>query len=231
MKHKPLISVIIPVYNGERYLSEAIESVLAQTYRTIEVIVIDDGSTDRSADVARRYAPLIRCSSQEHSGLSAALNHGISLSHGNFLSFLDADDLWAKDKLQLQMAVLDSNQEIDAVFGHVEQFYSPDLEEADRRRIRYNSKITPGYNSGTILIRRKAFLWVGLFDTRWRVGEFVDWYARAVKKRLKSAMLEKVLLKRRLHISNMGIRERSSQKDYLHILKANIERQREKRGS
>lgn len=227
MRQERLVSVIMPIYNGYRYLSEAIESVLSQTYRTIEVIVIDDGSTDRSADVVKRHAPLIRYSYQEHSGPSTALNHGIALAQGSFLSFIDADDLWTKDKLKRQMAVINGDPEVDAVFGHVEQFYSPDLEEDARRRISYHSRIMPGYSTGTMLIRREAFLRVGPFETKWQVGEFVEWYARAIKKGLKSTMLSRVLMKRRLHTSNMGIRERASQKDYLHILKANIDRQRE----
>jgi len=228
MRQERLVSVIIPVYNGDRYLSEGIESVLAQTYRAIEVIVVDDGSTDRSANVVKQHAPLTRYSYQEHSGLSAALNHGISLSRGSFFAFIDADDLWTEDKLERQMAIIDGNREVDAVFGHVEQFYSPDLEEVEKRKIRYPSQIVPGYSTGTMRIRREAFLWIGLFESRWRVGQFVEWYARAVERGLKSVMLSEVLMKRRLHASNMGIRESASQTDYLQILKRNIDRQRGK---
>lgn len=228
MEQESPISVIIPVHNGERYLSEAIESVLAQTYHAIEVIVIDDGSTDGSADVAKQHAPRIRCYSQAHSGVSAALNHGIVLSRESFFAFLDADDLWTKDKLKRQMAVINNDPEVDAVFGHVEQFYSPDLEEADRRRIRWHSRIAPGYSTGTMLIRREAFLRVGPFETKWQVGGFIEWYARAIEKGLKTTMLGRVLMRRRLHTSNMGIRERITQRDYLHVLKRNIDRRRER---
>jgi len=228
MRQERLVSVIVPVYNGDRYLSEAIESVLTQTYRAIEVIVVDDGSTDRSANVVKRHAPLTRYSYQEHNGISAALNRGISLSRGSFFAFIDADDLWTEDKLERQMAIIDGNREVDAVFGHIEQFYSPDLEEVERRKIRYARQITPGYSTGTMLIRREAFLRIGLFESRWRVGQFVEWYARAVERGLKSVMVGEVLMKRRLHAANMGIRERASQTDYLHILKRNIDRQREK---
>src|ERR1700758_706720 len=103
MNEKSLISVIIPVYNAEKYLAEAIESVLAQTYRPIEVIVVDDGSTDSSADIAKRFASVRYCF-QSHSGLGATRNRGIDLSQGKFLAFLDADDLWVEDKLTHQMA-------------------------------------------------------------------------------------------------------------------------------
>ena len=92
MLNKPLVSVIIPVYNAERYLAEAIESVLAQTYRPIEVIIVDDGSTDSSADIAKRYNSLVRYFFQPNSGLAAARNKGISQAKGSFFAFLDVTD-------------------------------------------------------------------------------------------------------------------------------------------
>ena len=230
MWQEPLISVVIPVYNGDPYLAEAIESVLAQTYPAVEVIVIDDGSTDKSADVAKQYVPQIRYFYQHNGGQQAALNHGIALTHGDFLAFLDADDLWTKSKLEHQMDVIIDNPEIDAVFGHVEQFYSPDMSESERLRIRYNRRIMPGYHAGSMLISREAFMRVGDFESQWRVGGFIDWYARATRRGLRSIMLDEVVMRRRLHGSNMGLRERASQKDYLYILKAKIDRQREDAG-
>lgn len=216
---------MIPVYNSERYLAEAIESVLAQTYRPIEIIVVDDGSTDGSADIAKRFSPSVRYCFQPHSGLSAARNRGLDLAQGSFFAFLDADDLWVKDKLMRQMAVFDSNPNLDIVFGHIEQFHSPGLDEVNKE-IRYPAKIMPGYSAGTMLIRRDAFLRVGPFEARWKVGQFVDWYLRAVEKGLRSFMLPDVVMKRRLHATNMGILERESQTDYVRILKASLDRRR-----
>ncbi|MFM5943125.1 MAG: glycosyltransferase family 2 protein, partial [Dolichospermum sp.] len=119
----PLISVIIPCYNRERYLAEAIESVLDQTYPHIELIVIDDGSSDRSGEIAQSY-PLIY-HYQTNGGIGAARNAGIALANGKFLAFLDSDDIWVKDKLAKQMAIFDTNLDIEAVFGYAQNFYSP----------------------------------------------------------------------------------------------------------
>src|SRR5262245_16865951 len=124
------ISVIIPVYNGERYLAEALVSVLAQTHPPTEIIVVDDGSTDTTAQIAQRYAPRIHYHFRPRgavSGAAAARNHGAYLAQGDYLAFLDADDVWLPDKLRLQMAAFAHDPALDQVFGHVQQFISPEL--------------------------------------------------------------------------------------------------------
>src|SRR5919205_4589183 len=103
MNSSPPIIVIIPVYNGESYVAEAIESILDQTYRPAEVIVVDDGSTDNTAEVVKRFGDVVQYHHQPNRGAGAARNRGVELSHGEFLAFLDADDLWHKDKLAHQI--------------------------------------------------------------------------------------------------------------------------------
>lgn len=223
-----LVSVIIPVYNCERYLGEAIESASAQTYRPIEVIVLDDGSTDGSGDVAKRFVPPVRYYFQPNAGLGAARNMGISLAQGSVFAFLDSDDVWLEGKLTRQMAVLDDNPEVDMVFGYARQFASPELDQQSKTKIRSSDEVLPGYFAGTMLIKRDAFYRVGLFETDWRVGEFVDWYLKAMERGLKSFLLPEVVMKRRIHANNMGIRERKHQTDYVRILKAALDRRREK---
>src|SRR5215203_2881736 len=112
-----VVSAIIPVYNSERYLAEAIESVLVQTYPSHEIIVVDDGSIDGSAQVAKRFGSAVRYVFQRQAGVGAARNHGVELAEGRFFAFLDADDLWTKDKLQLQLAAFAADPELEAVFG------------------------------------------------------------------------------------------------------------------
>ena len=221
----PLVSVIIAVYNGERYLADAIDSVLAQTYRPLEVIVVDDGSTDGSAAVAGRYAPAARCFTQANAGVGAALNFGIGRASGDVLAFLDADDQWAEDKLSRQMAVL-AGSECDMVFGHVRQFVSPELTPDQRAQLFCPEAPMPGFLKGTLLIRREAFRRVGPFDTTRRLGDFLDWYLRAQEAGLRAVLLPETLLLRRIHDTNMGIRERKSRTDYVHILKAALDRRR-----
>ncbi len=228
MDNNNLISAIISVYNCERYLSEAIESVLAQTYRPIEVIIIDDGSTDRTAEVALRYEPEITYFYQPNAGSSAARNQGIRLSRGSYLAFHDADDTWVKDKLALQMQVFHDDQQVDAVFGHVKQFHSPDLDEDTRKRIVCPENLMPGYLSTTMLVKREAFFHVGFFEARWEIGEDMNWFIRAREVGMKMVMLPDLVYYRRLHAENKGLRLKDKQQQRLHILKAALDRRRKK---
>ena len=228
---KPLLSVIIPVYNGEKYLAEAIESILAQTYRTVEIIVVDDGSTDRSAMVAKRFLDNVQYLYQSNSGCGAARNSGIKKSDGTFLAFLDADDLWVEDKLSLQMEVLESDPCLDMLFGNVEHFYSPDLDQSMREKLLCPSGKMPGYHAGTMLIRRESFLRVGMFNPDLQCGEFLDWYSRAKEMGYRERLLQDVLMKRRIHSSNLGIVKRNTrsdnnQVDMIRALKASLDRRR-----
>ncbi|MFC1811650.1 glycosyltransferase family 2 protein [Thermodesulfobacteriota bacterium] len=226
MDNKFLLNVIIPVYNCERYLAEAIESVLNQTYDLIEVIVVDDGSTDTSANVAKQFVPPVRYYYQPNNGIAAARNRGVDLAQGDFLAFLDSDDVWTPDKLKIQVATFEDNPKLEAVFGHVQQFISPELDDNMKKKIRCPSDTMPGFCPDAMLIRRSSFMRVGPFDPQWKVGQFEDWYSKAIEKGLKFVMLPDLLVKRRLHQTNMGILERDSRADYCRILKAALDRRR-----
>lgn len=125
MRDQRLVSVVIPCYNGAIYLDEAIESVLAQEYDPLELIVVDDGSTDESGAVASQYRE-VRLISMPHSGVGATLNVGVRHALGELLAFLDADDRWLPDKLALQVPVLEGDPDVDMVFGHMRQFRQSD---------------------------------------------------------------------------------------------------------
>jgi glycosyltransferase involved in cell wall biosynthesis len=226
MTDKPLVSVVVPVYNCQSYLPEALESALAQTYRPIEVIVVDDGSTDDSAHAAQRFMPPVRYRWQPHSGAAAARNLGVDLARGSFVAFLDADDLWTEPKLMLQMEAFDADPVLDMVFGHVQQFVSPELAGTGEVPVRLSTEELPGYAPSAALIRRDAFLRVGRFERHWNVGEFMDWYLKANERGLKGLMLSEVVVRRRLHSQNLGLRERDSRGDYLRILKDSLDRRR-----
>ena len=222
------VTVVIPVYNYERYLAEAIESVLTQTLRPIEIVVVDDGSTDASGAIAKGYdSDLVRYSYQPNSGACAARNRGVELARGTFLAFLDSDDTWVPEKLSLQMAAIERETDLDMVFGQIRQFYSPELDRPLQANAVNDQEVMPGYCPGTMLIRRDVFARVGPFDTRLRIGEFVDWYSRAVDEGLKSIVIPKMLMNRRIHGNNTGIRDRESRTDYLRILKRHLDRRRE----
>jgi len=223
---KTTISVIIPVYNAEQYLAEAIESVLMQSVKPLEIIVVNDGSTDESEKVINTFKNDICYVSQENKGASEARNLGISKAKGSLLAFLDADDIWTVHKLELQLKALNSDPELDMVFGNVEQFVSPGLDVKERTRLRLELKTMPGYHCGSMLIKRESFQRVGPFNENLRLAEFIDWFSRAEEMKLNYKLLPQVVLKRRIHKTNQGLYNRHHMKDYTNVLKAALDRRR-----
>ena len=228
MKENPLVSVIIPVYNYDRYLAEAVESVLSQTYQHLEVIVVDDGSTDRSGEVAKSFADRgVRYCHQVHSGIGPTRNKGVELAQGDFIAFLDADDRWPEQKIERQQGAFESDPELEMCFGQALQLQNgPEWESGVSDYKVAVDGMVPGMVPGTMLIKRDAFHRVGKFLGDWKVGEFIDWYARAVELQLRSLVLPELLLWRRIHDSNQGVRERQSVSDYARVLKAKLDRKR-----
>jgi glycosyltransferase involved in cell wall biosynthesis len=227
-QYNPLISVIIPVFNGAKYLGGAIESVLAQNDFRLDVIIVDDGSTDDTAKVSKSYGSSVRYYYQMNAGPAAARNYGITSARGEYFAFLDADDLWTADKTRRQWLEFEAKPELDMVFSHIENFYSPDLTQAEKDQIDIPVIIMPGYHAGAMLIKKAVFLAVGLFKNELRIGEFIDWYARAQELNLNSIMLPDILMKRRIHRTNLGISQRDQRSGYVHALKAALDRRRAK---
>ena len=228
MKESPLVSVIIPVYNYDRYLAEAIESALGQTYQHLEVIVVDDGSTDRSGEVARSFAGRgVRYCHQVNAGIGPARNKGVELAQGEFFAFLDADDRWPEEKTERQLHAFERDPALEMVFGQAVQLHNgPEWEAGMKDKKLPAAGMVPGMVPGTMLIKRDAFLRVGKFPGGLKVGEFIDWYARAVELQVRSLVLPDLLLWRRIHDSNQGVRERQSISDYARVLKASLDRKR-----
>lgn len=219
-----LVSVILPVHNGARYLREAISSVLAQGPFDLEVVVVDDGSTDDSAEVASTFGPPVRCVSQPQGGVAAARNTGLERARGSFVAFVDADDFWPSNKLKTQLAALTNDPALEAVFGHVQQF----LEEPDTG-VRQLGPVQAGHTPSTMLIRMEALRRVGLFNVAVPLAESVDWYARAVDANLRYTVLPDIVLHRRIHGQNTGIQKREDQeRTYLQVLRAVLQQRRAK---
>lgn len=202
-------------------MCEALNSVLAQTLADFEVIVIDDGSDDGTAAWANTVTdPRVRYVCQPHQGAGAARNHGVLLAKGRYLSFLDSDDVWLPDKLRLQTDLLSNHVELDMVFGAYVQFGEANAE----------TQPLPGYSSGTLLIRAGSLARAGAFSTQWRMGEFIEWYARALEAGLREAMLPDVVLRRRVHSGNMTAQSPEAKRDYARILHAIWSRRKSQQG-
>jgi glycosyltransferase involved in cell wall biosynthesis len=230
MESRPLISVILPVFNGVRYIGEALESVFSQEYQPLEVLVVDDGSTDGVAELLAAKFTAVRYHPQEHLGLPTARNTGLSLATGSLIGFLDADDLWAPKKLVNQVDFLMRETGVDAVFGYIRQFYSPEQQQEIRERYQIEQEILPGIHPDTMLAHAASMRRVGPFDPQVEMGEFLDWFARAQEAGFSYRMLPEVVAFRRIHSANMGIRRRSEAvSGYAHILKAMLDRRKDSR--
>jgi glycosyltransferase involved in cell wall biosynthesis len=196
-----VVSVIIPVYNGEQFIAQALESVFAQDYRPFEVIVVDDGSTDQTPALVQQRKD-VRYIRQENSGESLARNNGIKAAQGEFIAFLDADDLWMPEKLSRQMQLLHEHPEYGAAICHVTFFLGEGnvIPEGFRPELLKSESV--GRVPSALLARRTAFDKVGLFDPSLSTSQDVDWFARANDQGLKIGIVSKVLLRKRIHDTN-----------------------------
>ena len=226
------ISCIVPVFNGECYVKEALDSILAQTYHPIEIIVVDDGSTDKTAAVVAGYGEKVRYLWQSNLGPAAARNHGIRSARGAFVAFLDADDLWHQEKLTKQMAQFQAKPELEVCVTHLSHFVDSELGREDilyqdQRRL-YN---IPGYITQTLLTRRTTFEKVGIFDHTLRHGDANDWFVRVADLGVSLELIPEVLVYRRLHSTNSSRQGVSASLDeHLKIIKASLDRRRQRAG-
>jgi len=219
---EPFVSVIVPAYNAENFLGEAIESILAQTYQSYEIIVVDDGSKDRTREIVSLYPSVIYVY-QTNAGTAAARNRGVEVARGEYLSFLDADDLWMPDKLQLQMAAFLADKNLEVVSGYVEQFVEP----GQTQKYNYYPKPIPGYSSIAILIKQNVFKEIGLFHEDLLYAEIVSWFADLIDRKQKIMMLPDVVARRRIHGENSGLKDPiEKNREIIRILKNSIDRKR-----
>ena len=222
-----LISCIISGFNGERYLREAIDSVLAQTYQSLELIVADDGSSDGSAKAAAAYGEQLRFVTQPTAGPPATRNLGLSAVRGDFVAFLDADDLWHPEKLGRQMARFEARPELDFCLTHVQLFWITEL-RAEEEGYRGNPRVQPpGYATTTLLARRALFDSIGTFNSELWFADAVDWFMRAEDYGAVMEVLPDVLTYRRMHHTNLTRRRDAEGRDeWLQFVKASLDRRR-----
>jgi glycosyltransferase involved in cell wall biosynthesis len=224
-----LVSVIVPVYNGERFLAEALDSVFAQTYRPLEVIVVDDGSTDGSAALAAGY-PLDRFVEQANEGPASARNRGLEAATGDLIAFVDADDVAPPTKIESQAAYLADHPEVGYVLGRHEVVL--DGVEAPPWLVRdpvYGD--LDGIPSASAVFRADVLRLVGGFDASYRYGEFADLFVRLRAAGVERAILDEIVLKRRLHGDNLNYRERPTAHPLLKSLREELARRRTQRES
>jgi len=222
------VSVIIPVYNSERYLRTAVESVLKQTYDFFELIVVDDGSVDGSSNVIKSFEA-IRYRFQPHSGISSARNAGIAMARGGIVAFLDADDIWLPDKLESQVSFLKSHPDVDCVICKYKGFFQSGEDIPGWVNQASFLEENVGYLPSCMILRKQAFDRVGLFDTSLRTGEDLEWFSRARRAGIEIEKLARILVRKRYHGRNTSYGSRSNKAHLFRIFRNNIQADGRKR--
>jgi glycosyltransferase involved in cell wall biosynthesis len=221
---RPFVSVIIPVYNGAHFLHEAVDSIIAQDYSPLEIIVVDDGSTDDLKGAVRELNVDVRFLEQINLGPAAARNLGIRNAVGEVFAFLDVDDLFPRDMLSILVARLIERPELDVVQGYG-QLMRSDAIDGTQGFIGGARGLFP-YSLSTALYRRCAFEKIGLFDGELRFSEDTDWFARAREKSLCIERLEQVTLHIRRHDGNMTKNKNLNELGTLRLFKKALDRRR-----
>jgi glycosyltransferase involved in cell wall biosynthesis len=211
---KNLVSVVIPVYNGERYLAECLDSVFSQTWPSIETIVVDDGSTDRSVEIASKDSR-VRLIRQSNRDVSAARNAGIQAAKGEFIALFDYDDLWLPEKIEKQMECFDRNPDAALVFTDIVKFddegRTRHAKDRHRWAVRLNgprafaslARKNPILPSA-VMARRESLSRAGLFDERFRTCGDYEMWLRMAGMGMRFVYLGLPLTRYRVHSSNTG---------------------------
>lgn len=215
------IAVVIPVRDGAAYLAECLASVLKQTLAPCAVLVVDDGSQDDSAEIARQHGGLVQVHRQAARGAGAARNAGIDGTVSTHVAFLDADDVWEPHALAALAAGIGAS---DMVHGLVTHFVSPDL-PTDQSALRVVPEgPLPALSPGGMLFTRRVLELVGPQRIDVQVGEFIDWYARATELGMTTAVVDAVVVRRRVHARNTGTLRRASRVDLVRVVRETLQR-------
>lgn len=222
---QPLVSVVVAVRNGERFLAQALASILEGAYRPVEILVVDGNSTDSTLEIARSFGH-VRCLQQMGQGIAAAYNTGIEASTGTFVAFLSHDDHWTPDKLETQIEFMTRHPEVEYTIGRAKFFLEPghEIPRGFRRELLEGDHVAPIME--TLVARRPLFERLGKFDTRLSIANDVDWFTRASDMKIPTAVMPQVLLHKRVHDANLSMNVETNNRDLLKLLKASIDRKR-----
>lgn len=222
------ISTVIAVHNGATYLSEALESALGQTVPPLELIIVDDGSTDETPTLLKGYAkqhPNCTVLRQPQQGPGAARNTGIDACSGDLINFVDADDRCPPHRNEALLEVFHSQPDTGIAVGQIVEFISPDLPPEVASRFEASPDPKPGHVVAGVLLRAELFQQLGRFDQQLQVAEFMDWYLRAKEAGILIRETSSVVLERRIHGENFSIRNAHlREKEFTSVLRSHIKR-------
>ena len=226
MMVKDLVSVIIPACNAASFIRSAVESVLSQDHSMVELIVVDDGSNDDTASIAESFGPPLICYRQENGGPPAARNRGLAIARGEYIGFLDADDLYEPGRIAFQIGKLRQNLSVDVVIGRLmrEKLASAPGEPMTFEPLETEDRVS--LQLGACLFRRSVFERIGLMEKSLRHSDDWDWFMRARELGVSMLLHDDIVLRQRLHLNNMT-RDRTANLRFLPImLKRSLDRRR-----
>lgn len=218
----PLISVIIPTYNRANFLHEAIESINNQNYSNLEIIIVDDGSTDNTKKIVKNLGSNLKYIYQKNKGPAAARNTGLKVAKGEIIGFLDSDDLWPVNKLNYQLKEL-LNSDMEIIIGGVKHLMLKDSKNPKfvEHSVTYNRR-----SLGSALFKISAFKKVGFLDENLILWEDLDWFLRAHEFGIKILWQKKITLLIRVHRENMSRDVNRGNKFLSKVLRNSIKRKR-----
>jgi glycosyltransferase involved in cell wall biosynthesis len=221
----PRVSVIVAVRNGERYLAEALESIMAQSLTPDEIVVVNGHSTDRTVEIAQGFS-LARTITQTGTGVANAYNEGIDAASGDFLAFLSHDDLWVRDKLSEQVKALTDDPELQLVTCRARFFIDDEAHRPAGLRPELLEGSHIAHIMETLFARREVFSRVGPFDESLSTAEDVDWFARANDLGVPAGIVDTVLLHKRMYGGNLSLNVEANNRNLLQALRKSLARKR-----
>lgn len=204
MSRSTVVSVVVPVWNGARYLAECLESLLAQDHPHVEIVVVDDGSTDDSRSIAEQFDG-VRVLARDHAGLGASRNAGIEAATGTFIGFCDADDTWEPSKARVQLEYLDEHPEVDLVLCRQDTIFEDGVAAPDWLVPDQRFGDLDGVSPTSALFRRAVFDRIQ-YRTDMENGTDTNLLIRARTAGFQVALIEESLRTRRIHDDNMTTR-------------------------
>ena len=221
------VSVIIPVFNGELYLRAALESVFGQEHKPYEVIVVDDGSTDSTAAIVSEFKDVLYVR-QSNQGVATARNKALDMARGEFIAFIDQDDVWTPNKLAVQVQYFLDHPEVQYTLTHQKFFLEPGASIPTWFRKELLSEPHPGFVPSTLMARRSVFEKIGKFETQYSHASDSDWFFRASQAQLPTAVIPEVLLLRRIHRENESSKAKIALGELRRVVKSSIDLERAK---
>lgn len=222
----PLVSVVMPVKNGERFLQELIASILKQDYPSIEIIIVDGQSTDHTKQIAKSFKQVRYIYQDNNPGIPYAKNLGIEIADGEFIAFASHDDLWSPNKLSMQINYMLLHPKVQYTITRMKFFLEPGCSV----RPGFNKELLNGNHIGkmpeTLVARKSLFDLIGKFNTEFTYMEDIEWFNRADLNNIPMTVIEEVLLYKRIHDSNVSYDSSKIiriNQEILHLLKESID--------